>query len=327
MTNRHRWNLLFAGLILLVALIGTGCGAAATPPPTPVPPAPTATPVPPPPPTPVPVKPTSPPAAMLDLNAVMSKYISSLPDGFGGIAPAALKDQMAAAKPYLLDVREVSETTTNGYIGGGVIIPIRTLAKNLDKLPAKDQPIVIYCASGHRGSLALETLQLLGYTNVKSLSGGFNAWKAANLPVATGTEPSATAMGKAPDVDKDLFAVLDKYLGSLPDGFSGIAPAALKDQLASAKPTLIDVREVSELTANGMIEGAANVPTRTLLKNMDKLPKDKAAPIVVYCAIGHRGGMAMMTLQLLGYTNVKSLSGGFNAWKAANLPVIPYSAG
>ena len=208
-------------------------------------------------------------------------------------------------------------TITNGYIQGGVLIPIRSLAKNLDKLPAKDQAIVIYCASGHRGSLALETLSLLGYTNVKSLSGGFNAWKAANLPVTTGTEPSATAMGKTPDVDKDLFAVLDKYLSNLPDGFSGIAPAALKDQLAATKPTLIDVREVSELTANGMIESAANVPIRTLLKSIDKLPKDKAAPIVIYCAIGHRGGMAMMALQLLGYTNVKSLSGGFNAWKAA----------
>ena len=87
------------------------------------------------------------------------------------------------------------------------------------------------------------------------------------------------------------------------------------------------MRETSELTANGMIESAVNVPIRTLPKSLDKLPKDKAASIVVYCAIGHRGGIALMALQLMGYTNVKSLSGGFNAWKAANLPVIPYSAG
>lgn len=31
----------------------------------------------------------------------------------------------------------------------------------------------------------METLQLLGYSNVKSILGGFNAWKAANLPVVT----------------------------------------------------------------------------------------------------------------------------------------------
>ena len=42
---------------------------------------------------------------------------------------------------------------------------------------------------------------------------------------------------------------------------------------------------------------------------------------MVYCAVGQRGGIAMVTLQLLGYTNVKNLVGGFNAWKAANLPI------
>ncbi|MBI5880486.1 MAG: rhodanese-like domain-containing protein [Chloroflexi bacterium] len=319
MKSNTRIVMLISLLLLLGGLL-SACGAAATPAPTPVPPAPTATPMPPAP-TAVPPKPTTPPAAALDLNAVLAKYIGNIPDGFGTIAPAALKDQMAAAKPFLLDVREASEVAANGYIDGGVLIPIRTLTKNLDKLPAKDQAIVIYCASGHRGSLAMETLQLLGYTNVKSLASGLNAWKAANLPVATGTEPAPTAMGKTPEVDAALLAALDKYLSGLPDGFSTVAPAALKDQLAATKITLIDVREASELTTNGTIEGAVNVPIRTLAKSLDKLPTDKSAPIVIYCAIGHRGGMAMMALQLMGYTNVKSLSGGFNAWKGANLPV------
>jgi rhodanese-related sulfurtransferase len=31
----------------------------------------------------------------------------------------------------------------------------------------------------------------------------------------------------------------------------------------------------------------------------------------------------MMALQMLGYTNVKNMSGGLNAWKAANLPTVP----
>jgi rhodanese-related sulfurtransferase len=36
---------------------------------------------------------------------------------------------------------------------------------------------------------------------------------------------------------------------------------------------------------------------------------------------GRRSAMAMMALNLLGYTNVKSLTDGFGAWKAANLPI------
>ena len=163
-------------------------------------------------------------------------------------------------------------------------------------------------------------LQMLGYTNVKSLAGGFGAWKTANLPVATG-KPADPVAGKAPDVDKDLLAALDKYLSNLPDGFGTIAPAALNDQLAAAKPFQFDVREAKEITDNGKIAGSVNIPIRTLIKSLDKLPQDKSAAIIAECGSGHRSAMAMMALNLLGYTNVKSLAGGFGAWKAANLPI------
>jgi rhodanese-related sulfurtransferase len=33
--------------------------------------------------------------------------------------------------------------------------------------------------------------------------------------------------------------------------------------------------------------------------------------------------MSIVALNLLGYTNVKNIGGGLNAWKAANLPVVP----
>jgi rhodanese-related sulfurtransferase len=83
------------------------------------------------------------------------------------------------------------------------------------------------------------------------------------------------------------------------------------------------LREVSEITANGKIEGSVNIPVRTLIKSLDKLPADKAAPILFYCQSGHRGMFSLMALQMLGYTNVKNITGGLNAWKAANLPTVP----
>lgn len=305
------------GMTLFAVLLGAACAPAPTPVPTAVPPTAAPAKVAP---TTAPAAPTSAPAAAFDIKPVLDKYISNLPDNFGTIAPAALKDQMASAKVFLLDVREPKEVADNGFIEGAVNIPMRTLTKNLDKLPAKDQPIVSYCAIGHRGAAAMMTLQLLGYTNVKSIVGGFSAWKDAKLPVATGTPPAPVA-GKAPDVDKDLFAALDKYVSNMPDSFYGIAPAALNDQIAAAKPFLLDVRETKEVADNGTIAGSVNIPIRSTFKDFAKLPQDKAAPIVTYCAIGHRGAMEMMTLQLLGYTNVKSLLGGFGAWKTANLPI------
>jgi len=292
-------------LVLILMLALAACAPAATPAPTAPPPtaAPTATPVP-----------------AFDMNATLDKYFSNLPDGFGTIAPAALKDQMAATKVFLVDIREAKEIADNGFIEGSVNVPVRTFIKNLDKLPAKDQPIVVTCGSGHRSALGMVALQMLGYTNVKSLAGGFGAWKKAELPAATG-KPADPVAGKAPDVDKDLVAALDKYFSNLPDGFGTIAPAALNDQLAAAKPFQFDAREAKEIADNGLIAGTVNIPIRTLIKSLDKLPQDKSAAIIAECGSGHRSAMAMMALNLLGYTNVKSLAGGFGAWKAANLPI------
>lgn len=55
--------------------------------------------------------------------------------------------------------------------------------------------------------------------------------------------------------------------------------------------------------------------------SLAQLPADKAAPIVVLCASGHRGAFIQMHLQFLGYTNIRSLNGGMNAWAGAELPV------
>ncbi len=130
-----------------------------------------------------------------DMKATLDRYLRNLPDGFGTIAPMAMKEKMGASKVFVVDIREASEIASAGYVEGAVNIPIRAFIKNLDKLPAKDEPIIVMCGSGHRSALEMEALQLLGYTNVKSLAGGFNAWKAANLPFA---------IGKAPDVDEDV---------------------------------------------------------------------------------------------------------------------------
>lgn len=312
MKSRKSTYAMLLNFLLIAAFVLSGCAPAATPT---VALQPTAAPA-----AVQPVAPTTAPAAAFDIKAVLTKYIGGLPDSFGTIAPAALKDQMAAARLFMIDVRDAKSVADSGYIEGAVNIPVRTLTQNLDKLPARDQPIITYCGTGHLGAIAMMTLQLLGYTNVKSLVGGYTAWKAANLPVVTGT-PAAPTAGTKPAVDKDLFAALDKYLTTLPSDSGAIAPAALNAQITSAKPYLVDVRDASAVTSTGMIAGAVNVPIRATFTDFARLPQDKSAAIVTYCGVGHLGAMEMMTLQLLGYTNVKSLVGGFNAWKAANLPV------
>ena len=54
---------------------------------------------------------------------------------------------------------------------------------------------------------------------------------------------------------------------------------------------------------------------------MGELPADLNTPLIIYCAAGTRGNYALSLLKLAGYTNVRNMSGGFNAWKAAGYPI------
>ena len=51
-----------------------------------------------------------------------------------------------------------------------------------EKFPARNTTIICHCGGGGRSALAAESLQKMGYKNVRSMAGGFRAWKAAGLP-------------------------------------------------------------------------------------------------------------------------------------------------
>ncbi len=260
-------------------------------------------------------------AGWVDWTTVWTEYLTNLPEGFSTIKAADLNTQMAESAPFLLDVRDPAEIETNGFIAGAVNIPVKELLKNLDKLPALDQPIVIYCASGHRGGMAMAALQLLGYSNVKNLGGGLGAWLKAELPVEMGA-PAAPVAGTAPEVDATRLRDLDAFFSNLPEGYYTVKAADLNTELASeTKPVVVDLR-TDEEWATGYIEGSVHIPVNALLADMTLLPADKAAPVVLTCASGHRGGIALVALRMLGWTEVRNLGGGIGAWAAAELPLV-----
>jgi molybdopterin/thiamine biosynthesis adenylyltransferase/rhodanese-related sulfurtransferase len=85
------------------------------------------------------------------------------------------------AGPILIDVREKDEWI-EGSIPGARWIPRGFLELRIeDQVPERSAEIVLYCAGGTRSALAARALEELGYTNVKSLAGGFSGWKRAGL--------------------------------------------------------------------------------------------------------------------------------------------------
>ena len=94
-----------------------------------------------------------------------------------GVAAARAVGQGA----LLLDVRERSEWDA-GHAPGAVHIPYEDLRERTHELPL-DRPVVAYCASGIRSSLAASILESSG-RSVANVRGGFTAWRNAKLPVS-----------------------------------------------------------------------------------------------------------------------------------------------
>ena len=92
----------------------------------------------------------------------------------------------------VIDVREAEEYAL-GHIPGAVHMSRGMLEFKLASQPAyqpRDLRIVLYCKTSGRAALSAQSLQAMGYMNVQSIAGGFDAWSAAGLPVAKPEAPS-----------------------------------------------------------------------------------------------------------------------------------------
>ncbi len=91
-------------------------------------------------------------------------------------------DALPPGTAALVDVREESEWE-QGYLPGAIHISKGYVEQAIEgEVPDRSTPVVLYCAGGIRSLFAAQALEQLGYTNVASMSGGFQAWKAAGLP-------------------------------------------------------------------------------------------------------------------------------------------------
>ena len=90
------------------------------------------------------------------------------------------------------------------------------------------------------------------------------------------------------------------------------------DALAPGAATIVDVREASEWD-QGHVPGAAHVSKSYIEQQIEVAAPDRDAPVILYCAGGVRSLFAAQTLAEMGYSDVASMSGGFQAWKGAGL--------
>jgi len=90
------------------------------------------------------------------------------------------------------------------------------------------------------------------------------------------------------------------------------------DALPPGAATIVDVREASEWE-QGHLPGARHVSKSYIEQQIEAAAPDRDAPVILYCAGGVRSLFAAQTLSEMGYTDVASMSSGFQGWKSAGL--------
>lgn len=97
------------------------------------------------------------------------------------VEAADVAESMAADDVVVLDVRAANEWDA-GHVPGAVHAPLGRLREALEHIPP-DARLVMQCQAGGRSSIAASLARLAGRKVVANLRGGFDAWKAQDLPV------------------------------------------------------------------------------------------------------------------------------------------------
>jgi sulfur-carrier protein adenylyltransferase/sulfurtransferase len=121
-------------------------------------------------------------------------------------------------------------------------------------------------------------------------------------------------LAMAPQVQKGI-----NMRGTSPERstYRDITPAHAHAARGNAR--LIDVRETSELAADGFIEGVEHVPLGRVAEAARRWNTDDE--LVIVCRSGARSAAAASALCAMGFQRVSNMAGGMLAYKAAGLPV------
>lgn len=106
------------------------------------------------------------------------------------LAPRAALDAMRSGAT-LIDIRAESQIAADGVIAGALVIPRNVIEWRLDpasgyrhpEAPDLDDQVIVLCNEGYQSSLVAATLQQLGFERATDVDGGFQAWRAAALPI------------------------------------------------------------------------------------------------------------------------------------------------
>lgn len=113
------------------------------------------------------------------------------------------------------------------------------------------------------------------------------------------------------------------FLKAVDDAKSRIREVSIDDTreaLKTGSARVVDVREDHEWN-EAHIKGAEHLGKGIIERDIETFAPDKSSALILYCGGGYRAALAADSLQRMGYTDVRSMAGGWRAWIDANGPI------
>jgi rhodanese-related sulfurtransferase len=111
------------------------------------------------------------------------KLVAEAKKNITEISPVEAAEKARKGDAVIVDVRDRDEWE-QGHIPDAIHLSRGTIELDIEeRVPNTNALIITHCGGGGRSALAAESLQKMGYKNVRSMAGGFKAWRAAGLTI------------------------------------------------------------------------------------------------------------------------------------------------
>jgi rhodanese-related sulfurtransferase len=210
-----------------------------------------------------------------------------------------LRDEIA-----LLDVRHEAAFATGHPLFAANMAADRIALEAETRLPRKDVPIVVYDAGEGLVATATDRLTALGYTDVRALDGGLQAWQRAGYELFKDVNSYAKAFGELVESRRHTPSLSAEEVAALIGSKANVA--------------VLDVRRPDEY-ATMNIPGSISVPGAELVLRAGHAAPDPETTIIVNCAGRTRSIIGTQSLINVGVANkVVALRNGTIGWTLAN---------
>jgi rhodanese-related sulfurtransferase len=203
----------------------------------------------------------------------------------------------------LLDVRHEAAFATGHPLFAANMAADRIAIEAAVRLPRKNVPIVLYDDGDGLVTAARDRLAALGYTNIRALEGGLQAWRDAGYEIFQDVNSYAKAFGELVEERRHT-------------------PSLSADEVAAliadkADIAILDVRRFDEY-ATMNIPGSVSVPGAELVLRAGQAAPDPETTIIVNCAGRTRSIIGTQSLINAGLPNkVRALRNGTMGWTLA----------